>query len=175
MLNTIENQLRIRSTQFNKLEEYIEVKGVVEKSRQTADNLIRICKFPIHEYEDIVGDGVAEISIVGKSTHYVGLSLKQGKGCAPGIDTFFICPDCNKRSRYLYSVPRGLMCSSCAGLYYEASPQRAARGFTMARHLRYRHGIERDNLKPKGMHNRTFNRLIGRIQALEMDVISRFT
>jgi hypothetical protein len=175
MNNFIENQIRIRSTQFNKLEEYVEVKGVVEKSRQTADNLIRICKFPIHEYEDIVGDGVAEISIVGKSTHYVGLSLKQGKGCAPGIDTFFICPDCNKRSRYLYSVPRGLMCSSCAGLYYEASPQRAARGFTMARHLRYRHGIERDNLKPKGMHNRTFNRLIGRIQALEMDVISRFT
>jgi len=32
MLNTIENQLRIRSTQFNKLEEYLEVKGLVERS-----------------------------------------------------------------------------------------------------------------------------------------------
>ena len=58
MNNFIENQIRIRSTQFNKLEEYLEVKGIVEKSRQTADNIIRICKFPIQEYENIEGDGV---------------------------------------------------------------------------------------------------------------------
>ena len=167
MSNCVENQIRIRSTQFNKLEEYLEVKGVVEKSGETSDNLIRICKFPIQEYEDMVGDGVAEISIVGKSNHYVGLSLKQSKGCAPGIDTFFICPDCNKRSRYLYSVPRGLMCSSCAGLYYEASPQRAARGFMIARHLRARHDIGRDNVKPKWMHDKTYNRLISRLNTLE--------
>jgi len=172
MNNFIENQIRIRSTQFNKLEEYVEVKGVVEKSRQTADNLIRICKFPIHEYEDIVGDGVAEISIVGKSTHYVGLSLKQSKGCATGTDTFFICPDCNKRSRYLYPMPRGLMCSSCAGLYYEASPQRAARGFVLARNLRVRHGLERDNVKPKWMHYKTYNRLVSRLHTLESNLFT---
>ena len=172
MNNFIENQTRIRSTQFNKLEEYVEVKGLVEKSGQTADNLIRICKFPIHEYEDIVGDGVAEISIVGKSTHYVGLSLKQSKGCAPGTDTFFICPDCNKRSRYLYSVPRGLMCSSCAGLYYEASPQRAARGLIVARHLRARHSLGRDNVKPKWMHYKTYNRLISRLNTLESSLFT---
>ena len=35
MNNFIENQTRIRSTQFNKLEEYVEVKGLVEKSGQT--------------------------------------------------------------------------------------------------------------------------------------------
>ncbi len=167
MLNTIESQLRIRSTQFNKLEEYIEVKGIVEMSGQTSDSLIRICKFPSEEYEDIVGDGVAEISVVGKSNHYVGLSYKQSKGCAPGTDTFFICPDCNKRSRYLYSVPRGLMCSSCAGLYYEASPQRAARGFMIAKHLRARHSLGRDNVKPKWMHDKTYNRLISRLNTLE--------
>ena len=167
MNDLVENQLRIRSTQFNKLEEYLEVKGVVEKSGETSDNLIRICKFPIHEYDDIKGDGVAEISIVGKSTYYVGLSLKQSKGCAPGTDTFFLCPDCSKRSRYLYSVPRGLMCSLCAGLYYEASPQRAARGFMIARHLRARHDIGRDNVKPKWMHYKTYNRLITRLNTLE--------
>jgi len=167
MNDLVENQLRIRSTQFNKLEEYLEVKGVVEKSGETSDSLIRICKFPIHEYDDIKGDGVAEISIVGKSTYYVGLSLKQSKGCAPGTDTFFLCPDCSKRSRYLYSVPRGLMCSSCAGLYYEASPQRAARGFMIARHLRARHDIGRDNGKPKWMHYKTYNRLITRLNTLE--------
>jgi hypothetical protein len=81
---------------------------MIQKRYGQEDNIIRICKFPSHEYEDVVGDGVAEISIVGKSTHYVGLSYKQSKGCAPGTDTFFICPDCNKRSRYLYSVPRGV-------------------------------------------------------------------
>jgi hypothetical protein len=167
MSNCVENQIRIRSTQFNKLEEYLEVKGVVEKSGETSDNLIRICKFPIHEYDDIKGDGVAEISIIGKSTCYVGLSLKQSKGCAPGTDTFFLCPDCSKRSRYLYSVPRGLMCSLCAGLYYEASPQRAARGFMIARHLRARHDIGRDNVKPKWMHDKTYNRLISRLNTLE--------
>ena len=171
-MNAIENQIRIRSTQFNKLEEYLEVKGIVEKSGQTSDNLIRICKFPSQEYEDVVGDGVAEISIVGKSTHYVGLSLKQGKGCAPGTDTFFICPDCNKRSRYLYSVPRGLMCSSCAGLYYEASPQRAARGLIVARHLRARHSLGRDNVKPKWMHYKTYNRLISRLNTLESSLFT---
>jgi hypothetical protein len=169
---SIERQLRIRSTQFNKLEEYVEAKGVVERSGQTADNLIRICKFPSQEYEDIVGDGVAEISIVGKSTHYVGLSLKQSNGCALGTDTFFICPDCSKRSRYLYSVPRGLMCSSCAGLYYEASPQRAARGLIVARHLRARHGLERDNIKPKWMHHKTYNRLVSRLNMLESNLFT---
>jgi hypothetical protein len=172
MNNFIENQIRIRSTQFNKLEEYVEVKGVVEKSGQTADNLIRICKFPIHEYVDIVGDGVAEISIVGKSNHYIGLSLKQSKGCAPGTDTFFICPDCSKRSRYLYLLLRGLKCSSCAGLYYEASPQRAARGLIVARHLRVRHGLERDNVKPKWMHYKTYNRLVSRLHTLESNLFT---
>ncbi len=167
MFNTIENQIRIRSTQFNKLEEYIEVKGIVEMSGQMSDDLIRICKFPSQEYEEIVGDGVAEISVVGKSNHYVGLSYKQSKGCAPGTDTFFICPDCSNRSRYLYSVPRGLMCSSCAGLYYEASPQRAARGFMIARHLRARQGLGRDNIKPKYMHHKTYNRLVSRLHTLE--------
>ena len=108
----IESQLRIRSTQLNKLEEYVEAKGIVEKSGQTSDSLIRICKFPSQEYEDVVGDGVAEISIVGKSTHYVGLSLKQSKGCAPGTDTYFNSPDCSNRSRYLYSLQRGLMSST---------------------------------------------------------------
>ena len=48
---SIESQLRIRSTQFNKLEEYSEVKGIVEKSGQTSNNLIRICKFPSQEYQ----------------------------------------------------------------------------------------------------------------------------
>ena len=167
MSNYVENQIRIRSTQFNKLEEYVEVKGIVEKSGQTSDNLIRICKFPIQEYEDIVGDGVAEISIMGKSIYYVGLSFKQSNGCAPGTDTFFVCPDCSKRSRYLYSVPGGLMCSSCAGLYYEASPQRAARGFMVAKHLRVRHGLGRDNVKPRYMHYKTYDRLISRLHTLE--------
>jgi hypothetical protein len=168
----IESQLRIRSTQLNKLEEYVEAKGIVEKSGQTSDSLIRICKFPSQEYEDVVGDGVAEISIIGKSTHYVGLSLKQSKGCAPGTDTFFICPDCSNRSRYLYSVPRGLMCSSCAGLYYEASPQRAARGFSIARHLRARHGLGRDNIKPKWMHYKTYDQLISRLHTLESNLFT---
>jgi hypothetical protein len=172
MNNFIENQIRIRSTQFNKLEEYVEVKGVVEKSGQTSDSPIRICKFPIHEYEDIVGDGVAEISVVGKSNHYVGLSYKQSKGCAPGTDTFFICPDCSKRSRYLYLLLRGLKCSSCAGLYYEASPQRAARGFMIAKHLRARHGLERDNVKPKWMHYKTYNRLVSRLHTLESNLFT---
>ena len=167
MGNCVENQIRISSTQFNKLEEYVEAKGVVERAGETSSSVIRICKFPSQEYEDIEGDGVAEISMVGKSIHHVGLSLKQSKGCAPGADTFFICPDCNNRSRYLYSVPRGLMCSSCAGLYYEASPQRAARGFMIAKHLRARHGLERDNTKPKYMHHKTYNRLISRLQTLE--------
>ena len=63
-MNTIENQPRIRSTQFNKLEEYLEVKGVVEKSGQTSDSLIRICKFPSQEYEDVVGDGPPSILLV---------------------------------------------------------------------------------------------------------------
>jgi len=172
MNGIIENQIRIRSTQFNKLEEYVETKGVVEKRETKSDNLIRICKLPSHEYEDVEGDVVAEISIVGKSTHYVGLSYKQSKGCTSGIDAFFICPECNKRSRYLYFLLRGLVCSSCAGLYYEASPQRAARGFIIARHLRARHGIGRDNIKPKWMHYKTYNRLILRLQMLESSLFT---
>ena len=53
MNGIIENQIRISSTQFNKLEEYCEVHGIAERYRQALDNLIRICKFPAQEYEDI--------------------------------------------------------------------------------------------------------------------------
>ena len=172
MNGIIENQIRISSTQFNRLEEYCEVQGVAERYRQALDNLIRICKFPAQEYEDIEGDGVAEISIVGKSTHYIGLSFKQSNGCASGVDTFFICPDCSKRFRYLYFVSRGLVCSCCAGLYYEASPQRVARGFIVARHLRARLDIGRDNVKPKWMHHKTFNRHVSRLYVLESNLFT---
>ena len=49
---------------------------MIQKRYGQEDNIIRICKFPSQEYEDIVDDGVVEISIVGKSNPLVWLSLK---------------------------------------------------------------------------------------------------
>jgi len=175
----IESRIRISSTQFNGLEEYVEVKGCMENAAGYKSNvLVRICKLNCQEYPEIEGDGVAEIAIISRelsSRHYIGLSVKKSKGCALGSDTFFICPSCSNRFRYLYPMPEGLLCASCSGLYYESSPQRAARNFTIARHLRYKHRIELDDLKPKGMHYKTFNKLMWRIQILELSTLKRFT
>ena len=86
MNGIIENQIRISSTQFNKLEEYCEVHGIAERYRQALDNLIRICKFPAQEYEDIEGDGVrlymktitfdSYLSVTAKAKTLVGKKVR---------------------------------------------------------------------------------------------------
>jgi len=92
----IESRIRISSTQFNGLEEYVEVKGHMENAAGYKSNvLVRICKLTCQEYPEIEGDGVAEIAIISRelsSRHYIGLSVKKSKGCALGLDTFTCAP-----------------------------------------------------------------------------------
>ena len=177
----VEGYPRVCSTQFAHLEEYCESKGILENStgqKMKGVSMI-LCMFPPEEHPEIEGDAVGEISMLGRSdssTHLVGLSVRKSGGCVRGAsDTYFLCPSCGTRHRYLRYVARELLCVKCGGLHYESSPQRAGRGLTVARHLRARHQIGYDDIRPKGMHQKTFQRVLGRIVRLESGRIERYT
>ncbi len=86
---------------------------------------------------------------------------------------WWLCPQCGRRCRILYS--RGLfVCRSCSGAYYEtqASKDIAVRIHNELRRLRAKLGaqsLSSDNLppKPKRMHWRTYSRLAKRILQLQ--------
>lgn len=74
----VEDHIRIRSTQFNPLEEYCESKVILENStgQKMKGIFMILCKFPSEEHPEIEGDAIAEISMLGRSdssTHLVGL------------------------------------------------------------------------------------------------------
>lgn len=91
---------------------------------------------------------------------------------------WFICPSCGKRQAVLYS-PAGLFrCRKCHGLPYssqmESNSDRASR---KANKLRKRLGGEEGALnpipsRPKGMHNKTYDRIVSQITEAEEAVFA---
>ena len=88
-----------------------------------------------------------------------------------GSRHWFVCPSCGKRVAVIYCVGRLFGCRGCKGLAYtsqsEADDDRAAR---RAERLRKRLGwqpgiLNGPGLKPKGMHQRTYMRLLAQHDA----------
>ncbi len=85
-----------------------------------------------------------------------------------GIRSWFTCPTCSKRVAVIYGAGRLFACRRCKRLAYssqgEAADDRAARRANRIRKLLgWQVGIlNGPGLKPKGMHQRTYQRLLAR-------------
>ena len=91
-----------------------------------------------------------------------------------GQRPFFICPDCGERKLHLYRLVH-FACRECHDLPYPSQRERESdRAQRRANKIRSRLGGEpgwhRVPGKPKGMHFRTYVRLIGEI--LEADAVT---
>jgi hypothetical protein len=89
-----------------------------------------------------------------------------------GRRLWFICPSCGGRCRVLFAW-RWLMCLRCCGLRYSSQAEtrggRAVRAmFKIVRRLDLSAQINNLPLKPKGMHWRTYERLVHRYEAQDM-------
>ena len=121
-----------------------------------------------------MGIDILDIYIPNRGPVTIELSLKpNGYG---GQQTFFICPHCGRRYRYLYLIDRSFVCRQCGRLNYKSqqtrdsmadywngmkymekhlgTPQWPVDGFSF---VSYRPG------KPKGMHNSTYWRHLIRL------------
>jgi hypothetical protein len=81
---------------------------------------------------------------------------------------WFRCPTCNRRCRILYGGPQ-FGCRHCHRLRYssqsETKADRATRGmFKIIKRLEPRQNFNELPSKPKGMHWRTYKRLVGRYE-----------
>ena len=82
-----------------------------------------------------------------------------------GYRKWFSCPSCAKRVGILHGAGTHFLCRHCHNLTYSSqSEELSARMFRKARKIRDRLGASRDITmpiyKPKGMHWKTFNKLV---------------
>lgn len=95
-----------------------------------------------------------------------------------GERSFFLCPHYGSRRRYLYGAGKLFLCRACHDLTYasqrERAPDRAGR---QARKIRRRLDVDLVlegwiGPKPKGMHQKTFDRLSDKIHEKEAIVVA---
>lgn len=91
-----------------------------------------------------------------------------------GDRPFWCCPNCGHRATVLYGLPR-FLCRSCHRLSYPSQRERGAdRAQRHANRIRERLGCEPGwgNLpcRPKGMHRKTYERLVAQIE--EADAVT---
>lgn len=92
-----------------------------------------------------------------------------------GSRWWFLCPqsDCNRRVALIHAAGREFVCRRCLGLVYESQREnRRWRALRMAQKIRVRLGGSANALtplpqKPRGMHTRTYVRLLTEASAAE--------
>jgi hypothetical protein len=94
-----------------------------------------------------------------------------------GTRPWFLCPRCGARCAVLWSVTGSFCCRACNGLAYSSTRESAAeRALRRADVLQKRLGNRRPSSvwdwppKPKGMHRRTYDRLIAELCEREDEV-----
>jgi hypothetical protein len=97
-----------------------------------------------------------------------------------GERPWFLCPRCLGRRAVLYGVGDRFRCRACHDLAYSSTREGAdERNRRRADELRRRIGCKRGPfsvpLKPKGMHWRTFERIVAEINAREYDALIAFS
>jgi len=101
---------------------------------------------------------------------------------------YFSCPYCARRSRMLYCHNKRFKCRICARLNYVS--QQTTKGndlaiFKIRRMLREKFGVDPSGMapceldyytppKPKGMHWRTYERLMRELRRLQCDYLNEF-
>jgi len=101
-----------------------------------------------------------------------------------GSRLYFICPSCNRRSRFLHMHQKHFKCRLCAGYGYKSQQFTKSSADVISHRLNAfikANFNDNDNLssktaytsitpsRPKGMHRATYNRLLTRLQALQAD------
>ncbi|WP_415900543.1 hypothetical protein [Neptuniibacter sp. QD48_11] len=79
-----------------------------------------------------------------------------------GYRMWFICPDCNKRCAFIYSMGHQFLCRACHGVGYRSQRMTSSqRRYSKLNKLEQRLFEKRGDIrvKPKGMHWRTFAEL----------------
>lgn len=94
-----------------------------------------------------------------------------------GSRPWFLCPGCSRRRAVLFSVGGRFRCRACHDLAYSSTretPSNRAlrRADTLRRKLRGRPGMHRWSPKPKGMHWRTYSRLMSEIRGCDQDALA---
>lgn len=103
----------------------------------------------------------------GKSPQQMNYAIKFDKTpCNYGGErTWLLCPYCEKRVAVIYSYDAYFLCRKCCSLPYASQAEtKADRMRRKARKIRERLGASNNlfepvTVKPKGMHERTFDRL----------------
>lgn len=93
-----------------------------------------------------------------------------------GVQTYFRCPKCARRVRYLYNGGIRYLCRHCLDLVYASSRERPGdRAMRRVNKLRQRIGADIGleaaiRARPKGMHRATFDRILHEIVSAEEEV-----
>ena len=76
------------------------------------------------------GNGFTQVHRAGDDhvlLHLSGGDLRVGLSYSPngygGKQTFFLCPECGQRVRFLYLAGRGVLCRKCARLNYKSQQE----------------------------------------------------
>lgn len=115
------------------------------------------------------------LSIAGAYDPYVEEVALNWEPCRfGGLRPFFVCPDCGEHTLHLYRLGH-FACRECHDLSYPSQRERESdRAQRRANKIRRRLGGEpgwhQVPSKPKGMHMRTYVKLVGEI--LEADAIT---
>lgn len=96
-----------------------------------------------------------------------------------GARPWFLCPGCGRRRAVLYSVGGHFRCRTCHDLAYSSTRETPAdralrRADTLRRKLADRPGLHHWPPKPKGMHWRTYSRIMSQVDDRDHDALARF-
>ncbi|MEL0067581.1 MAG: hypothetical protein VW874_04885 [Gammaproteobacteria bacterium] len=100
-----------------------------------------------------------------------------------GVRKWIMCPTCSKRVLIIYGAGKRFLCRHCHNLSYSSQNENSLwRMFRRARKIRKLLGAESDiefpiSDKPKGMHWRTFNKLVqeeSEASSYVLDTVARY-
>lgn len=145
----------------------------------TAHSLNDYLKLPISRYREQLRQGNAkniEVSYTHRSKPYqYSIQLTKTSCNYGGHRYWWLCPKCNHRTSTLYCA--GLyVCRHCIGANYHSQLQQPIdRLFNRADAIRQRLGWQSgiahgSGTKPKGMHSKTFDRLVNEHDRLSAEV-----
>lgn len=108
--------------------------------------------------------------------HEERVALRHHERHFGGCETYFICPKCARTVKRLYAGGVRYLCRTCHGLVHASTQERPGNRATRKNQkLRRRIGAEIGlgdwiGPKPKGMHQKTFEKISARIHAAESEV-----
>ena len=161
-----------------------------QKNRESADTTIHFpdgrkigCTLFLDRVKVMYGiKAGTENEIIQETIHFSGVPNTFG-----GDDRiYFICPQCGRRSRYLYLIPPRFKCRICAKLIYitqQSTDNEMLAARKIMRHVREK---LRDTTvlplqsltyhvpsRPKGMHHATYDRLLAELTDLQSEYIKQ--